>query len=407
MRQRILNIVAAAPGALLLSVVLVAGVAYAPASNAAECNASKGWFEKYTAATEAQKKGDYAGALSHAKEMLAASTQACEKQTSFQLQRQYAYSAKNWSELVAVCEAMNASDIVSAKDKTANLKQISDAQQQLRHLDKALPPLREYVKQTGGTPADWNNLSELELAAGNCPAALSAIDKASGGKNLTEKQLLAQQQCYFKSKDERREAVIQQLMERFPKKGYYADLVALYRIGKIDDRALLNVYRLGFQHDWLTTADDILLYAKLADTSGATNEALRVLDKSVEKKYITLDDKSKNLEAQEKRAAAEDAANVAQLDKESQAGKNGDKDVKVGMMYFGLEQYPAAVAALNRGLAADHVARVARPDDANMAVGIALARQKKFADAEKAFTAAKADPRRAKAAGLWLALMKN
>ena len=406
MRQRISNWMAAAPGALALVVVVVAGAMFAPRAEA-DCNASKGWFEKYTAATDAQKKGDYAGALSHAKEMLAASTQACEKQTSLALERSYAYSAHNWAELAAVCETITTSEVMSPKDKTSCLKQISDAQQQLRHLDKALPPLREYVKQTGGTPADWNNLAELELVAGNCPAALAAIDKATGGKNLGEKQLLAQSQCYFKSKDTaKRGPVIESLAMRFPKKGYYTDLVALYRIAKIDDRALLNIYRLGYQRDWLTESDDIQLYAKLADASGATNEALRVLDKSAEKKRITLDDKLKSLQAQEKRAAAEDAGAVAQLDKESQAGKNGDKDVKVGMMYFGLEQYPNAVAALQRGLAADHVQRVARPDDANMALGIALARQKKFADAEKAFNAAKTDARMAKAADLWLALMK-
>ena len=77
------------------------------------------------------------------------------------------------------------------------------------------------------------------------------------------------------------------------------------------------------------------------------------------------------------------------------------------MIYFGLEQYPAAIAALSRGLAPDHVARVQRPDDANMALGIAYARTKKFAEAEKAFQAAKADPRMAKAADLWLAMMKG
>lgn len=406
MTQRIFNGVATAPGALALVVLLVAGAMFAPRAEA-DCNASKGWFEKYTAATDAQKKGDYAGALTHAKEMLSASTQACEKQTSLTLARTFAYSAHNWAELSSVCETITTSDVMPAKDKTSCLKQISDAQQQLRHLDKALPPLREYLKQTGGTPADWSNLAELELVSGNCPGALAAIEKATGGKNPTEKQLLAQQQCYFKSKDTaKRLPAMESLATRFPKKNYYTDLVALYRIAKIDDRALLNIYRLGYQRDWLTESDDILLYAKLADASGATNEALRVLDKSAEKKRITLDDKVKSLEAQEKRAAAEDAAAVAQLDKESQAGKNGDKDVKVGMMYFGLEQYPNAAAALQRGLAPDHVQRVARPDDANMALGIALARQKKFADAEKAFNVAKADARMTKAAELWLALMK-
>ena len=414
MRQRISKLAKAARQAVLLSVVLAAtGVLVAPAARAAQCQAteaSKNWYDKYMAATEAGKKGDYPTAIADIKGSINAATQSCEKVGAMQKYRELAYNSHNWQELVNAAEMMNASEAVSAKDKTANLLMISNAQQQLRHLDKALPPLKEYIKQTGGTPAELNNLAELEHNLGDCPGALQAIDKATGGKNLNEQQLLIQADCYFKSKDAaKRLPVMEQLAVRFPKKNYFMDLLALYQLATppIDDRALLNLYRLGYQRDYVSSADDILHYAKLADSSGASNEALRVIDKSVEKKKFSLDDKSKNLEAQEKRASTEDSTAVAQLDKESQAGKNGDKDVKVGMIYFGLEQYPAAIAALSRGLAPDHVARVQRPDDANMALGIAYARTKKFAEAEKAFQAAKADPRMAKAADLWLAMMKG
>ncbi len=414
MRQRISNLAKAARRTMLLSMALATtGVLVTPAAHAAQCQAteaSKNWYDKYIAATEAGKKGDYPTAITDIKGSINAATQSCEKVGSMQKYRELAYSSHNWQELVNAAEMMNASDAVSAKDKTANLLMISNAQQQLRHLDKALPPLKEYIKQTGGTPAELNNLAELEHNLGDCPGSLQAIEKATGGKNLNEQQLLIQQDCYFKSKDAaKRLPVMEQLAIRFPKKNYFTDLLALYQLATppIDDRALLNLYRLGYQRDYITSADDILHYAKLADSSGASNEALRVIDQSVSKKKFSLDDKSKNLEAQEKRAASEDSTAVAQLDKESQAGKNGDKDVKVGMMYFGLEQYPQAIAALTRGLSADHLARVQRPDDANMALGIAYARTKKFAEAEKAFTAAKADPRLAKAADLWLALMKG
>ena len=371
MRQQISKWTRAARQTLSLAVVLTAAsVLAAPAARAAQCQAteaSKTWYDKFIAAQEASKKGDYATAITDIKGSINAATQTCEK--------------------------------VGA-----------NAQQQLRHLDKALPPLKEYIKQTGGTPAEWDNLSELEHNLGDCPGALQAIEKAAGGKAHTESQLLIQQDCYFKAKDAaKRLPVMEQLVTRFPKKGYYNDLLALYQLASppIDDRALLNLYRLGYQRDYVSSADDILHYAKLADSSGASNEALRVIDQSVAKKKFSLDDKSKNLEAQEKRASAEDTAAVAQLDKESQAGKNGDKDVKVGMMYFGLEKYAEAAAALSRGLSPDHIARVQRPDDANMALGISYARLKKFPDAEKAFNAAKADPRMTKAADLWLSLMKG
>ncbi len=408
MRQGFFQVNKTARHALSTLVFGVSSLMIAPLAHA-DCEASKAFTDKYTAATDSAKKGDYTTALSHIKEAVSASKQACEKVASLTKQREFAFSSRNWTEVVAAGEAMNASDAISASQKTYNLKMISDAQQQLRHLDKALPPLKEYIKQTGGKPEDWSNLADLSHSLGDCPGSLAAIEKATGGKTLTEQQLLIQSDCYFKSKDAaKRLPVIEQLTLRFPKQKYFVDLVALYQLSSpaIDDRALLNIYRLGYQKDFLTDAENILRYAKLADAAGASGEALRVVDQSVAKKRLSLDDKSKNFEAQEKRAAAEDSGAVAQLDKESQAGKNGDKDIKVAMMYFGAEQYPNAIAAFTRGLSADHVARVQRPDDANMALGISLVRTKKLADAEKAFNAAKADPRMAKAATLWLALMK-
>ena len=77
------------------------------------------------------------------------------------------------------------------------------------------------------------------------------------------------------------------------------------------------------------------------------------------------------------------------------------------MTHFGFADYANAAEALKRALLPDHVARVKRVDQANMTLGIALARLKKFDDAEKAFNAAKADPRQAKPAALWLAWLRS
>ena len=72
------------------------------------------------------------------------------------------------------------------------------------------------------------------------------------------------------------------------------------------------------------------------------------------------------------------------------------------MRYFSMKQYDKAVEALLRGLSPERVARVKRPDDTNMVLGMCYLQLKKQADATKAFNAAKADPRMAPAAKLWL-----
>jgi Tfp pilus assembly protein PilF len=92
---------------------------------------------------------------------------------------------------------------------------------------------------------------------------------------------------------------------------------------------------------------------------------------------------------------------VGQLDAEAHAGKNGDTDVRLGLRYFSMKQYDKAADSLARALSADRVARVKRPDDANMVLGISYLKINKKADADKAFNAAKSDTRMAPAAKMW------
>ena len=128
-----------------------------------------------------------------------------------------------------------------------------------------------------------------------------------------------------------------------------------------------------------------------------------ILEKGFAKKLLKSGDKKATaLLEQAKTRAAEDKKTIEQLDAEARAGKNGESDVKVGYRYFSVGQYDKAVESIQRGLQADRAARLKRPDDANMVLGIALVRLKKNADAAKAFTAAKADPRMAAAAKVWL-----
>ena len=106
--------------------------------------------------------------------------------------------------------------------------------------------------------------------------------------------------------------------------------------------------------------------------------------------------------AQAKLQAAEDRRLIAQLDKEARGGKSGEADVKLGLAYLSLGDYDKAAEAIERGLTAERIGRVKRVDDAQMCLGIAYLKLGKKDEANKAFTAAKGDPRMAKAATVWL-----
>ena len=247
--------------------------------------------------------------------------------------------------------------------------------------------------RNGGSASDYDMLATLYFGSRDCKNGLEALDKAlGGGKEASEQQLKAKDSCYFQMKDPRLLAVAEELLHRFPKKDWYNQVLSINQEKKIDDMAILEMLRYGFEHDYLDNESDYLKLADRALDVGTTAEAQRV----------AATDRNSRMLKQAKDRAAEDAKTVTQLDAEAHAGKNGDTDYRLGLRYFSMKQYDKAADALQRALSAERVARVKRPDDANMVLGMALLQVKKKADADKAFTAAKGDARMAPAAQMWL-----
>jgi tetratricopeptide (TPR) repeat protein len=311
---------------------------------------------------------------------------------------------RNYPEAIEALEALEQTEGVPASEKLSYYKTLAQLQGATNHFDKAIFDYNEYLKSGQGTPADYAALAQYYFAAKDCPKSLQALDKAlAGGKQPDEDQLKVQMNCYLQLKqDEKMQVAAEEALKRFPKKVYFTQVLRALQEKKTDDLAIAEVLRLGFDRDWLDIEGD---YVKLADVAldvGTTAEAQRVLEKGIQKKQVKNADKVERLLKQAKERAAEDAKNIGQLDAESRAGKNGETDVRLGYRYYSMGQFDKAVEALQRGLGSERLARVKRPDDANMILGICYAKLKKKPEAEKAFTAAKADARMASAAKLWL-----
>jgi uncharacterized protein HemY len=301
---------------------------------------------------------------------------------------------------------MNSVPGVTDTDKLQNYGVILQARLAHKEYDKAIPAMKDYIAAGGGNAETWGNLIELQHQQEDCPGMLDTIAKVTATTPATERQLLLESDCYFKAKDTAATArVNEELAKRFPKENYMYSVLALYQ--DKDELQLLNLYRLAFAKGFLTRQAQIVDLATLADKVGVSAEAQKVLEKGAAEHWITLDDKNAKQLAAEKRSAAEDKKTLPALDKEAKAASSGKKDIAVGYAYFGFEDYNNAVEAIKRGLSPGRVSDVKRVDDANMVLGISLARLGKYDDATAAFTAAKADPRMAKAAEMWLALMKN
>ena len=385
-------------GCLALTAV-AAGISVAQAETT-----SAEFSEKYNAGVTAYKAKDLAKALQSAKEARAIAKTAFEKTASGKLLVTAAGASAKYADEAEALEQLLAGEGVTAQERLQFHKALSQVYGQMNKMDKAIAEMKEYLKGSGGSSADWDALAILYFGARDCRNGLEALDKAlAGGKEANELQLKARDSCYFQMKDQSRLlAVAEELLRRFPKKDYYNQVLAVYQDRKIDDLAILELLRYGFEKDFLEVESDYLKLADRALDVGTTAEAQTVLEKGLARKVIKNKDKASKLLEQAKTRAADDVKTAPQLDAEAHAGKNGDTDVKLGLRYFSMGQYDKAVDALQRGLSPERLARVKRPDDASMVLGISYLKLKKKAEAEKAFAAAKADPRMAPAAKIWL-----
>ncbi len=385
---------------LLATLVLALGLA---AGSAQAQQTSAEFYEKFAPGQKAYQQKDFAGALKHGKEARAVAKSAFEKKAALTLIYGAAASSRSYADAIEAAETLLTTEGVSANEKLAYHKGLAQMYGVTGKYDKAIADYKEYLKGASGTSQDYSALAQYYYAAKDCPNSLASIDKALGGKPADEEQLKIQMRCYFQAKQEDKLlAVSEEALRRFPKKDYYTQVLRVYQDRKIDDLAIAEMLRYGFEHDWLEAQED---YLKLADRGldvGTTAEAQRVLEKGIAKKQVKNADKAERLLAQAKDRAAQDAKTVGQADAEARAGKNGESDVRLGYRYYSMGQYDKAAEALQRGLSAERVARVKRPDDANMILGITLLKLKKKPDADKAFTAAKGDPRMAAAAKMWL-----
>ena len=403
---------AAGLGILLLASAAMLALPAATALAAAEKKPSLSdeVAKKLRPAQEAGNKGDLDTCISLGREALAAATKPYDKETSLKIVAWCLGKKGDFPAYAEATEQLNEIETLPPDEKIRSYKPLAQIYYQQKNFEKAEKYGRLWADNNGGVDA-YTLLVAVYYTQQNCPSAITAQEKAvelekAAGKEATEQALRILNSCYYKTGDKaHRQTAMEELVRRFPKADYYSDLVQLYQEQNIDKRALLNLYRFGFDRDWISRESVFVDYADQALDAGAPAEALKVIETATGKgafKIIAQTDRNGRLMAAAKQQAAEDKKMIASLDKEARAGKNGEADVKVGLAYMGFGDYDKAVEAIERGLGAERVAKVKRVDDAQMMLGICYQHLGKKDEAAKAFTAAQGDPRMAKAAALWL-----
>ncbi len=313
-----------------------------------------------------------------------------------------------FADALPVLEQMLASGQATSAEKSTINKQLLGIYSAQKNYPKMLELGQGLISAGAADNATFGAVATAYEKTGKLGDAVkfvkNRIDSAtSAGKKPPENELLLLLDYQRRLKDEKGAAeTFEKLVSYYQKADYWENILQpVLKAPGNSDAVTLNVYRLMRSTGALKRATDLTEMAQLATETGASGEALEVLQKAISSNaFSEARDKDRNarlLESIKKKVAA-DQAGLAKADADAKAGKSGDADVAVGRTYYGLAQYDKATEALKRGIAKGGLTT---PEEAQTLLGISLLRQKKGGEAVAAFKAVKGDPKYVNMASYW------
>ncbi|MEI6458748.1 MAG: tetratricopeptide repeat protein [Pseudomonadota bacterium] len=360
-------------------------------------------------AQDAIAKGDFDAGVTLAKGGLAAAKSNYDKETSLRMltyaaakKQDFTLYAEYTEQLLEVVPAM------PDDERIRDYKALGQINAQNKVYDKALVWIQKWADATKSADA-YTLGSQIFLIQQDYAGAIPWLEKVvAASPEPKEETLKLLNVSYYRTNEKvKRQATMETLVAKFPRREYLVDLMGVYE-ADADPRAMLNLYRLLFDRNEMTRESEYVNYADSALDAGGPAEALRALEQGQKRdviKFIAATDRNSKMLALAKTQTAEDKKMLPGLDKEARAGKNGEADVKVGLAYLGFGDFDKAIEAIERGLGDERVAKVKRVDDAYMTLGIAYLHAGKQDKAIAAFQKAKADKRMDRAANTWLIAM--
>jgi tetratricopeptide (TPR) repeat protein len=193
----------------------------------------------------------------------------------------------------------------------------------------------------------------------------------------------------YLQRDEYRDAipVLQQLITVAPdKKIYWMQLSSVY--GQLEDYPnALAILQLAHHLGLVTEDADVRRLADLLVFNGIPYRGATVLEGAIEHKNVALDDKLYEKLANCWIAAGELDKSLAPLQRAAELAPSGDAFVRLGEVQAQREDWPAAIAAIQRGV---DKGQLKDPGNADLWLGIAHYSQKSFDAAATFFERARA-----------------
>jgi len=325
---------------------------------------------------------------------------------------------KKYGEAAGAYEKILDSGFLSGEEADQNLKTLVQLNLQAKQYPKAMEYLQRWLKAHPNDTDMTFVLAQLQAQSSQFRQAKETVEgliAASEKNGQKPKEDWLKMDYLANSKlnsdpqrlDKPTLAAVEKLLRYYPSPTYWEAYLAglKQQIAQTpnSDGTKFQLYRLMLEVGALKNSDDYIELAQLANSFGYPGEAVSVLEAGFNNKVLGVNEQSKEREnrllASMKKNADADRAQLPALDKKARAAANGQDDVILGEAYLGYGQTQQAIEALERGI---KEGGVKKPEQAEMALGIAYLRNKQKDQARGAFKQVPADTDLGRIASLWM-----
>jgi tetratricopeptide (TPR) repeat protein len=363
---------------------------------------SQGVYEDLTAIQELVEAEDYVGAdqllaRMHENEKLS----PYEKAQAWNLSGYSAYLQEDYPGAIDGYENVMAQPDLPEALVLSTLKTMAQLQFTIEDYETALLTVRRLMNAVEQPSADIFMLEGQALFQMNrYDEALKPIKTAvdmftEQGQVPRENWLLLLRVIYFEQKNyDDMILVVKDLIRYYPKDSYLLTLAGVYsELG--DTKKQLALTEVLYERGYLNSNSHVSNLANLYLLHDVPYKAAQVLEKGINDKIVTNNERNLRLLSQAWYQAREDQKAIPPLKEAAESSGNGELYVRLAQAHMNLDQYKQASTAAQEAI---RLGGLNREDQAQIMLGMALFNQKRLKQAKKAFIKAKKDERSARAA---------
>ncbi|NJD32245.1 MAG: tetratricopeptide repeat protein [Gammaproteobacteria bacterium] len=389
--------------ALAFGVVGVSAGLLAPSVAIAEQKVSVAVGKSLKTAQEAIQKKKWDQALQAIKAADAVSPKSTFDQYKINELLWYVYLQQGRNaDAARLLEQQMASPEMPAGEKVQRTKTLAQLNFRAGSYGKAVQYANQYLKSAPGDQDVQLLVAQAYYQQKDYKNAIAAADRLikAGAKPSEDVLQLKLRSAYEIGDKEATAGTLDLLLKYYPTPDTWARVLDSYIAQTKHDSELMSLYRLSEDVGALNKARQYTDMSQALVVGGFAIEGQKIIEKGLAAGVFQGEELARaqrTLESAKRRADAE-RAELPKAAARLAAARTGEDMYAVGKLYFSAGDYGNAADALRKAIAKNSLSDA---DDADMLLGIALARQGKNAEAAKAFQVIK-DPKMMEVAKLWL-----